>query len=205
MNVTCPMCAMSFPVPENKPLAECPYCMSMVTVPKKVATPTSSPRPTAPRRAAPTGNFTSASSSKAAVYDGTLPYIFVSYAHKNSAMAQKIIDGLNRAGYRIWYDAGIEAGSEWPDYLAEKLEKATCVLVLISHESIASNNCRQEIEMAVSDNKQMLTAFLDDSKLQGGLRLRLSLVQAIFRSNFATDQAFINEIANARVLSPCKR
>ena len=27
-------------------------------------------------------------------------------------------------GFRIWYDEGIEAGTEWPEYIAEHLENA---------------------------------------------------------------------------------
>ena len=67
-----------------------------------------------------------------AAYSGKLPYIFVSYAHKNSEQAIEIIKALSSEGFRVWYDAGIEAGTEWPDYIAERLKNAECVLALLS-------------------------------------------------------------------------
>ena len=43
-------------------------------------------------------------------YEGTLPYLFVSYAHKNDAAVLEIISTLQSRGFRVWYDEGIEAG-----------------------------------------------------------------------------------------------
>ena len=47
---------------------------------------------------------------KPPVYEGSEPYIFVSYAHAISNQAMKIINWLYEAGYRIWYDEGLECG-----------------------------------------------------------------------------------------------
>ena len=38
-------------------------------------------------------------------YEGTQPYIFVSYAHKNDAAVLEIIGTLQSRGFRVWYDA----------------------------------------------------------------------------------------------------
>ena len=51
-------------------------------------------------------------------YEGTLPYLFVSYAHANDAAVLEIISTLQARGFRVWYDEGIEAGSEWPESIA---------------------------------------------------------------------------------------
>ncbi len=61
-------------------------------------------------------------------YEGTQPYIFVSYAHKNDAAVLEIIGALQSRGFRVWYDEGIEAGSEWPESIASHLERAQLVL-----------------------------------------------------------------------------
>ena len=57
-------------------------------------------------------------------YEGNRPYIFISYAHANSPAVMQITEVLSERGYRIWYDEGIEVGSEWPEYIAEHLAKA---------------------------------------------------------------------------------
>ena len=60
-------------------------------------------------------------------YEGTLPYLFVSYAHANDAAVLEIISTLQARGFRVWYDEGIEAGSEWPESIASHLERAQLV------------------------------------------------------------------------------
>ena len=65
-------------------------------------------------------------------YEGTQPYIFVSYAHKNDAAVLEIIGTLQSRGFRVWYDEGIEAGSEWPESIASHLERAQLVLAFLS-------------------------------------------------------------------------
>lgn len=44
-------------------------------------------------------------------YKGTDPYIFISYAHKDSDIVLPIISRLQKDGYRVWYDEGIAPGS----------------------------------------------------------------------------------------------
>ena len=51
-------------------------------------------------------------------YEGQEPFIFISYAHKNSDQVMPILEKLDEAGYRVWYDDGIAPGSEWPEYIA---------------------------------------------------------------------------------------
>ena len=70
------------------------------------------------------------------------PYIFVSYAHKDSDVIFKEINRLNDAGYNIWYDEGIEASSEWPEEIANAVLQCSLFLVFITPRSTASVNCR---------------------------------------------------------------
>ena len=58
-------------------------------------------------------------------YNGNDKYIFVSYAHKDSDTVLPIISEMQKSGFRIWFDEGIEAGTEWPEYIAEHLANAT--------------------------------------------------------------------------------
>ena len=67
-----------------------------------------------------------------AAYEGNLPFIFVSYAHKDSREVFDLIEKLAARGYRIWYDEGIEPGSEWPENIANHLLRAEMVLAMIT-------------------------------------------------------------------------
>lgn len=58
------------------------------------------------------------------VYSGDKPYIFVNYAHSDAYVVVPTIEILRKNGFRVWYDKGIEAGTEWPQNIAEHLAVA---------------------------------------------------------------------------------
>ena len=75
-------------------------------------------------------------------YRGDEPFIFVSYAHKDAASVFPELQTLRDAGYRIWFDEGIDPGNEWPDQIARALKRASMFLVFISPAAVASRNVR---------------------------------------------------------------
>ena len=107
-------------------------------------------------------------------YEGKEPYIFVSYAHKDSAAVFRLVEQLNERGYRIWYDEGIEPGSEWPEYIANHLLGAEMVLSVLTPSAVNSVNCRREINFALSKNKPVLTIYMEDIELPVGLTCGLA-------------------------------
>lgn len=137
-------------------------------------------------------------------YEGHAPYIFISYAHKDSQRVLPILEALQDRGFRIWYDAGIEAGTEWPEYIAEHLLAAECVIAFITENAIASPNCRQEIFFAMDERKPMLAVFLEDIVLSPGMRLRMGSLQAIYRYRHKTEESFLNALAAAKILQACR-
>ena len=137
-------------------------------------------------------------------YKGNEPYIFISYAHKDSDRVLPIIESLAEKGFRVWYDAGIEAGTEWPEYIASHLEKAAAVLAFLSQNAIESNNCRQEINFALNYTRPMLSVYLDELTLTRGLEMRLGLTQSIFYYRHASKESFLKELTAATLLAPCR-
>lgn len=136
-------------------------------------------------------------------YEGNEKYIFVSYSHKDSKVVLPIIEDLSMRGFRIWYDSGIEAGSEWPEYIEQHLIGAAVFLAFISPSAVASINCRNEINLARADAKETLVVFLEPTELVAGMRLQLSSVQAISLFNFQNYDSFINTLSTTKILSPC--
>ena len=114
-------------------------------------------------------------------YSGNEPYIFISYAHSDCANVFKEISFLHDAGYNIWYDEGIEASNEWSEEIAKALISASVFLVYISPQSTSSINCRNEINLALNENKPFLAVHIQESVLPPGLRLRMGDLQAIFQ------------------------
>lgn len=96
-------------------------------------------------------------------YEGNKPYIFVSYAHKDSDFVQPIIAELFEKKYRVWYDEGIAPGSEWPKNIADHLNGCKGAIVFVSESSINSKNCENEVARIVE--KEHIRQFsVDGSK-----------------------------------------
>jgi hypothetical protein len=121
-------------------------------------------------------------------YAGTEPFIFVSYCHQDSEGVFLDSARLHQDGYRIWYDEGIDPGSEWPEEVAKALADATVFLVFISPNAVASRNVRNEINYALNHKKAFVAVHLFETPLPPGLELRMGDIQALLR--YRTAEAF---------------
>jgi hypothetical protein len=120
-------------------------------------------------------------------YQGSEPYLFVSYAHKDSPSVFLDMKWLNDQGYRVWYDEGIEAGHDWPEDIGHALDKCSVFLVFISPNAVGSYNVRNEINLALKKRKTLIAIHVEPTDLPIGLELQLGQIQAIKR--FALPEA----------------
>ncbi len=121
-------------------------------------------------------------------YRGDEPYVFVSYSHKDCAVIFEEIQHLHDAGYRIWYDEGIDAGNEWPEEIAQAVVGCSLFLIFVSPRSVDSVNCRNEINLALNKKKRFLAIHLEETELPLGLQLRMGDLQAILRYKLPQDR-----------------
>lgn len=96
-------------------------------------------------------------------YEGSSPYYFISYSHRDSQQVLDMITRLRREGYRIWYDEGIPAGSDWPRNIREHMEGCGAVLFFQSENALSSANCYNEIHAAHARKKPVYVIPLDDA------------------------------------------
>ena len=123
-------------------------------------------------------------------YKGDKPYIFVSYAHRNSKVVFRHITRLRDEGFRIWYDEGIDPGTDWSDEIAKALTNATSFLVFVSPEMVESHNVKKEIVFALSKKKQMIAVHIAETTLPPGLEMQLSNIQALLENRFNDKEKF---------------
>ncbi|MCR4792853.1 MAG: toll/interleukin-1 receptor domain-containing protein [Lachnospiraceae bacterium] len=116
-----------------------------------------------------------------------------------------ILSRLEEEGYRIWYDDGIAPGSEWPENIAQHLDKSDVVLAFVTPNSMASANCRREITFALSRQKNFLGIMTEKTDLPLGVELQISAQQCILRYNFRTEEEFIRKIIKSEILDGCKK
>ena len=112
-------------------------------------------------------------------YEGNEPHIFVSYSHRDSEQVFAIIGELSRLGFRLWYDEGIDPGTEWPEEIAAHLQKSAVFLLFVSPQSVESHNVRREINYAIDSHKRLLCVYLSPTELSPGMQMQLSLIQSI--------------------------
>lgn len=138
-------------------------------------------------------------------YEGLEPYVFVSYSHKDSEKVFAILKRLQTQGLRIWYDKGIEWGSEWPDDIAEHISNCQCFMAFHSKNSKNSRNCRQEIYFAIRNEKDILSVYLEEVKLNAGIEMQLAPFQATYFYQYAEEQIeeFYSILSQSKFLVTC--
>lgn len=137
-------------------------------------------------------------------YEGTLPYLFVSYAHKDDAAVLEIISTLQSRGFRVWYDEGIEAGSEWPESIASHLERAQLVLAFLSPAYLRSDNCRKEMHYALTKKKPVINVFLEQTELSPGMEMQIGNLFALMKYTYPSEEYFYDKLFSAELLDASK-
>lgn len=137
-------------------------------------------------------------------YNGSEKYIFVSYSHKDKNLVQPIISALASQGYRVWFDSGIHAGTEWPEVIAAHLEKCSAFIACVSGNSMQSHNCRSELNFAILKGKPFIGVILERVQLTPGMEMQMSTFQSLYYYNFATFGEFFDRLTESPFLEQCK-
>lgn len=112
-------------------------------------------------------------------YSGTAPYGFISYAHADAERVLSVVGALDGDRYRLWYDAGIEAGTNWPEVVASHLLHAGTAVFFLSARFLRSQNCVREVHYAVSQRKPMILVYLEPVELPEDLAMQFSTAKVI--------------------------
>ncbi len=123
-------------------------------------------------------------------YNGIRPYLFTSYAHHDMKAVFGVIKKLHKKRYRIWYDEGIEPGNEWPEIVGKAIVNCTQSLVLMSPHAAISRNVRNEINLAFTENKNILVVFLKKTSLTEGMKLQIGTMQFINKYELSEREFF---------------
>lgn len=115
------------------------------------------------------------------VYEGSKPYVFVSYSHDDRELVLKLIEDLMIRGCRLWYDIGDRHGEDYNGEIATHLKKAKCVLYMITSNSIklGSGYIRNELNFAIKKGIKICPIYLENVELPDELELMIGRLQAI--------------------------
>ena len=138
-------------------------------------------------------------------YEGSEAYIFVSYSHRDTEIVLPILEYLEKEGFRFWYDEGIDPGSEWPESIASHLSKAKVCIAFMSPDSLKSNNCRREINFALSKNIEFLSVILKPVEMSPGVEMQISTYQSLLKYKYKTEQEFLERFVKVETIQSCRK
>lgn len=74
--------------------------------------------------------------------------VFISYSKPDRSQVQSLADDLVRRGFSVWWDTGLLAGNTFRQEIDRELRAASCVVVVWSRHSMASDWVISEAESA---------------------------------------------------------
>ena len=123
------------------------------------------------------------------------PYVFVAYSHKDLSIIYPELEQLKESGFNVYYDEGLEAGSEWSEELATRIKHSALFLYFVTPDSVESKNCKNELNFALRNEIPTLIVHLKKTQLPDGLSLSLSAHQAILKHKM-TGQEYRQKLEN---------
>lgn len=83
--------------------------------------------------------------------------VFISYSRKNKLFVRKLNTALDAAGVDAWVDwEGIPLSADWMATIQAAIEGADAFIFVISPDSLKSEVCAKELEIAVNTNKKVV-------------------------------------------------
>lgn len=137
-------------------------------------------------------------------YKGNEPYVFVSYSHRDGVRVYPIIKQMQDDGFRVWYDDGVDPGTEWDENIADHINRCGFFISFISENYLASKNCRDELSYCRSLDKNQILIYLEKVELPSGLKMRLNRLQAVYWFRYEDKMRACETLYSAENLSVCR-
>ena len=137
-------------------------------------------------------------------YKGDENYIFISYAHKDIKDVRSLIEQLQDNGFNVWYDEGIDPGTEWDENIASHIKDCSYFIAYMTNNYLESQNCRDEINYARDLDKERLLIYGEDVELPEGMKMRLGRLQAIYKNKYSNEKDFLGKVFETRGLDACR-
>jgi len=89
-----------------------------------------------------------------------LAQVFISYSRRDKEFVRRLGEALAAQQRKAWIDwKDIPLTAEWQKEIFANIEAADSFVFVISPDSVASANCKKEIEHASANNKRMVPVF----------------------------------------------
>ena len=96
--------------------------------------------------------------------------IFISYSRKDSDFVTKFTKNLRDAGANLWLDKQIKPGGHWDASIESALESCQDILLILSKNSVDSNNVMDEVSYALEEKKRVIPIKIEECDVPFRLR-----------------------------------
>jgi len=96
--------------------------------------------------------------------------IFISYSRKDSDFVAKFTKNLREAGANLWLDKQIKPGGHWDSSIESALDTCQDVLLVLSKNSVDSNNVMDEVSYALEKKKRVIPIKIEECDVPFRLR-----------------------------------
>lgn len=118
-------------------------------------------------------------------------HVFISYSRRDREIVDKIANALKKSDVEAWVDReDIRAGNSWRLQIVEAIEACDAFILVLSPNSVASDNVRKEIDLAQDSGRVTIPILLEPVKLPTAIRYQLAGLQFIDVSMLGLDEAF---------------
>jgi len=94
--------------------------------------------------------------------DNQYTEVFISYSVANKIQQQNIVKSLSRYGITTWlHSRDIAKGVDFNEALKKGIEQASNMLYMISNESVKSEYCNLELDLAIKLNKRIIPILIE--------------------------------------------
>lgn len=88
--------------------------------------------------------------------------LFISYSRKDTSFVRALSDALESAGRDVWVDwQDIPVSARWRAEIQSAIDAASVLIFVISPASVASVECRNEIDYAVAHGKRLIPVVIE--------------------------------------------
>ncbi len=129
--------------------------------------------------------------------------IFISYSRTDGEFVKRLIADVINQGLNIWLDQrDIAAGQRWDRVIEQALQECDIFVVVLSPNSVASENVLDEISFAIQENKRILPVLYQNCEIP----YRIARVQFVdFRGEYEPAlHHLVAEVRNLPHAQPAK-
>jgi streptogramin lyase len=92
--------------------------------------------------------------------------LFISYAHTDKLVVERLVDLLKDAGHTPWFDDDLRPGQKWKSELEGRIAACDALIFIIAPDSVQSTWCKRELKLAARRDRPIVPVLMRPTPLK---------------------------------------